>query len=330
MLAVVPERRRMPARRLGRVALAVGVGRPRRWRRDRRPDTDPDRRATPRRGTGTGTGRAPGPHGPSGPLQPQAAGPRRALVAARPPAGRRHWPDPGWSSPSTRSGGPVVRDGRVLNRGVQALLELSAALEQATTRGGGTPDPVDTRDVFDGHHQAGHADPHRRPRDRTDHPRPRRRPGHPGPRLPAVRGRDRPAGPPPGGHHLLPRRRLGHREPRLPRRLVPAPGRGDRVRGGGRRLPPRPRAPVPGRRRRLPGRLRLGPAQPPASWAPLRAGRGDGRQRRGQPGRRGVPRPPGTGDVPAPVAQGLVYPALDARLDSPSMHEPRRGVLPHP
>ncbi len=27
------------------------------------------------------------------------------------------------------------------------------------------------------------------------------------------------------------------------------------------------------------------------------------------------------GAVPAPVAQGLVYPALDARLDSPSIHE---------
>jgi acetyl esterase len=42
----------------------------------------------------------------------------------------------------------VVRDGRVLNRGVQALIELSGALERATSRGVGTPDPVDTRGVF--------------------------------------------------------------------------------------------------------------------------------------------------------------------------------------
>ncbi len=48
----------------------------------------------------------------------------------------------------TRAGGPVVRDGRVLNRGVQALIELSGALERATSRGVGTPDPVDTRGVF--------------------------------------------------------------------------------------------------------------------------------------------------------------------------------------
>ncbi len=44
--------------------------------------------------------------------------------------------------------GPVVRDGRVLNRGVQALIEVSGALERATSRGVATPDPVDTRDVF--------------------------------------------------------------------------------------------------------------------------------------------------------------------------------------
>ena len=44
---------------------------------------------------------------------------------------------------------PVERSGRVLNRGVQALLELSAALEKVTTGGRGTPDPVETRGVFD-------------------------------------------------------------------------------------------------------------------------------------------------------------------------------------
>jgi acetyl esterase len=43
---------------------------------------------------------------------------------------------------------PVVRDGRVLNPGVQALLGLTTVLDKATNRGGGTPDPVATRDVF--------------------------------------------------------------------------------------------------------------------------------------------------------------------------------------
>jgi acetyl esterase len=49
----------------------------------------------------------------------------------------------------TRKGEPVERGGRVLNRGVQALLELSSVVEKATTRGRGTPDPVETRTVFD-------------------------------------------------------------------------------------------------------------------------------------------------------------------------------------
>ena len=43
----------------------------------------------------------------------------------------------------------VVCDGRILNRGVQALLELSSIVERATTRGRADPDPVETRDVFD-------------------------------------------------------------------------------------------------------------------------------------------------------------------------------------
>ena len=43
---------------------------------------------------------------------------------------------------------PVERDGRVLNRGVQALLGLVGALDRTTNRGGGTPDPVTTRGVF--------------------------------------------------------------------------------------------------------------------------------------------------------------------------------------
>jgi acetyl esterase len=43
---------------------------------------------------------------------------------------------------------PVERDGRVLNRGVQALLGLTDLLDRSTNRGGGTPDPVNTRGVF--------------------------------------------------------------------------------------------------------------------------------------------------------------------------------------
>ncbi len=48
----------------------------------------------------------------------------------------------------TGSSAPIERDGRVLNRGVQALLGLVTVLDGATNRSGGTPDPVDTRDVF--------------------------------------------------------------------------------------------------------------------------------------------------------------------------------------
>ncbi len=42
---------------------------------------------------------------------------------------------------------PVERGGRVLNRGVQALLALVSLTDR--TRGGGEPDPVDVRDLFD-------------------------------------------------------------------------------------------------------------------------------------------------------------------------------------
>ena len=44
---------------------------------------------------------------------------------------------------------PVERGGRVLNRGVQALLAVVALLDRTTNRGGGEPDPVDVRDLFD-------------------------------------------------------------------------------------------------------------------------------------------------------------------------------------
>jgi acetyl esterase len=45
-------------------------------------------------------------------------------------------------------GAPIERDGRVLHRGVQALLELTTVLDRATSRGFAAPDPVTTRDVF--------------------------------------------------------------------------------------------------------------------------------------------------------------------------------------
>jgi len=48
-----------------------------------------------------------------------------------------------------RTGDPVERDGRVLNRGIQALLVLSGALERASARGGAPADPLENRDVFD-------------------------------------------------------------------------------------------------------------------------------------------------------------------------------------
>jgi len=44
--------------------------------------------------------------------------------------------------------GPVERGGLVLNRGVQALLVLASALERMSSSGGSEPDPVGTRDQF--------------------------------------------------------------------------------------------------------------------------------------------------------------------------------------
>ncbi len=59
-------------------------------------------------------------------------------------------------------------------------------------------------------------------------------------------------------------------------------------------------------------------------------GRRHGGQRRGQPGRGGGPADPGRRGRPtpscrAPVAQGLVYPAVDARLDTGSVRAWPRG-----
>jgi acetyl esterase len=55
---------------------------------------------------------------------------------------------PGLIRALTSDTAPVERDGRVLHLGVQALLGLTTALDRATNRGGATPDPVATRDVF--------------------------------------------------------------------------------------------------------------------------------------------------------------------------------------
>ena len=106
--------------------------------------------------------------------------------------------------------------------------------------------------------------------------------------------------------------------------VVPPAGRGQRVHRGGGGLPAGPRGPVSRCRRRRHGRLRVGPA------TQRRAG-----SRPGQVGVMGdsaggnlaavvaLETRPGAAsaaaDVPPPVAQGLVYPALDARLDSESM-----------
>ncbi|MGA2835793.1 MAG: alpha/beta hydrolase [Acidimicrobiales bacterium] len=90
---------------------------------------------------------------------PRSRGGRRAVYNRRHRAADERWSIPGrlvaaaMSRPEAvlaLSGrrAPVERDGRVLNRGVQALLELVAVLDRTTNRGGGTPDPVGTRDVF--------------------------------------------------------------------------------------------------------------------------------------------------------------------------------------
>ena len=99
---------------------------------------------------GTGGRRPPGPRAGSG---------RRALYDRRLRAGDEQWSVPGraLSALFARPGllralrtdaAPIERDGRVLHPGVQALLGLATTLDKATNRGGGTPDPVATRDAF--------------------------------------------------------------------------------------------------------------------------------------------------------------------------------------
>jgi acetyl esterase len=84
---------------------------------------------------------------------------RRALYDRRARAAVERWSVPGRLMSAVLAhpgvllalGGdsaPVEREGRVLNRGVQALLTLIELLDRLTNQGGGVPDPVDTRDVF--------------------------------------------------------------------------------------------------------------------------------------------------------------------------------------
>jgi len=99
------------------------------------------------------------------PWGPRPGGPRRApgrrgLYDRRLRARSEQWTLPGrvLSAALARPGAllalggdatPIERDGRVLHPGVQALLGLVELLDRVTNRGGGTPDPVETRAVFD-------------------------------------------------------------------------------------------------------------------------------------------------------------------------------------
>jgi acetyl esterase len=213
----------------------------------------------------------------------------------------------------------VERGGRVLNRGVQALLALSTALERVSSSGGTVPDPVGDRDRFTA--VAGLAMPVR-----TD--------VH-------VTGRTVPG---PGGAPDIP--------VRVYRRFGVGIGRGPRpaaiayFHGGGwvmgnldshdaccRLLAAVSGCVV------VAVDYRLAPEHPyPAAIDDCLAAYTWVHEHHGELGTaEGVVGVMGDsaggnvaavvalsgrdGVVPAPVAQGLVYPALDARLESPSMHE---------
>ncbi len=92
------------------------------------------------------------PYGPRGTA-------RRALYDRRARAATERWSVPGRLLSAVLAhpgavlalGGataPVEREGRVLNRGVQALLAIIQLLDRTTNRSGGTPDPVETREMF--------------------------------------------------------------------------------------------------------------------------------------------------------------------------------------
>ena len=226
----------------------------------------------------------------------------------------------------TRKGEPVERSGRVLNRGVQALLELSSVVERATSGSRGTPDPVETRKVFDA---------------TTKMAMPSRVDVH-------VSGRHIPG---PDGTRNVPvriYRRFGvgiGRPDDRPSAITYFHGGGwvlgilDSHDGSCRLLASVTGCVV------VAVDYRLAPEHPfPAavddclaaySWvqrshielgcAPGRVGvMGD---RAGGNLAAVVALATRRGDVPPPLAQGLVYPAVDARLDSPSMHELGRGFF---
>jgi acetyl esterase len=225
-----------------------------------------------------------------------------------------------------RRGGRVTRDGRVLHRGVQALLELSNLLERSTTRGDGIPDPLETRDVFVATTRLAMPS-------RTD-----------------IHVNDRLIAGPEGAPDLLVRiyRRFGvgiGRPDALPPAITYFHGGGwvignlDSHDGSCRLLAAVTGCVV------VAVDYRLAPEHPfPAAIEDCLAAyawvQRSHRELGTAPGRVGVMGDSAggnlaavvalatrTGDVPAPVAQGLVYPALDARLDSPSIHEMGDGFL---
>ncbi|HEY5108836.1 MAG TPA: alpha/beta hydrolase [Acidimicrobiales bacterium] len=226
----------------------------------------------------------------------------------------------------TRKAEPVERGGRVLNRGVQALLECSSALEKATTRGGGTPDPVETRDVFEATTKLVMPS-------RTDvHVTGRRIPG--------------PEGAPDIPIRVYRRFGVGIGRPdERPSAITYFHGGGwvigslDSHDGSCRLLAAVTGCVV------VAVDYRLAPEHPfPAAVDDCLAAyawvQRSHRELGTAPGRVGVMGDSAggnlaavvalatrEGDVPPPVAQGLVYPALDARLDSPSMHELGQGFF---
>ena len=223
-------------------------------------------------------------------------------------------------------GETVELSGRVLNRGVQALLELSSVVEKITTRGRGTPDPVETRDVFD-------ATTRLVMPSRTDvHVSGRRIPG------------------PVGGPDISVRiyRRFGvgiGRPDERPSAITYFHGGGwvvgnlDSHDGSCRLLAAVTGCVV------VAVDYRLAPEHPfPAAVDDCLAAYAWVQRSHLElgcaPGRVGVMGDSAggnlaavvalatrKGDVPPPLAQGLVYPAVDARLETPSMHELGQGFF---
>ena len=261
----------------------------------------PARPETPRRPTGGGAEPAtvPGPEGR--PWFRRGRG-HRGLYDRSPPTSERAW------SPVSRAASwlftkpeiilgalgapdPVEVDGRVLNRSVQALLQLAARLPGAEAGAlNADTDPVVARARM--RQAAKFLMPLR-----TDvYSFGRVIPGPEGSPPVPVRIYRRfgaaaalPPAPLAPGHRLLPRWRMGDRRPRVLRAVLPAAGRRDRLRGGVGRLPAGTRAPLPRRGGRCAGRLPVGPPEHRRARCRPRPGGGHGRQRRRQPGRSGGP-----------------------------------------